>query len=216
MVSHYEQMASNILKRAVALRVPGLVLEFELLPAMTDTPPAWGADITALLHRHLAKAHAEHGLKCALRVTPTDIRDQARPPVLRVGEPWEKLNRSIDLCIQAGADIISIESVGGKESMTRPSFTATQRYRVRPRRAGTRDMAWLWQKITPMCSQQANDFGRRHGLRLCEHGHAAARTSEDAPRSIGRRGPGDERGQEPCGIRTGAVGPSKDCAYEGP
>ena len=42
----------NILKRAVALQVPGIVLEFELLPAMTETP-AVGAEITAILHRHL-------------------------------------------------------------------------------------------------------------------------------------------------------------------
>src|SRR5271165_4051151 len=29
---HYEEMARNIIKRAVALKVPGLVLESELLP----------------------------------------------------------------------------------------------------------------------------------------------------------------------------------------
>src|SRR4051812_13388739 len=72
--AHYEEMARNILKRAVALKVPGIVLEFELLPAMTEHP-AWGAEITAILHRHLRTAHEKAGLKGALRVTPTDIRD---------------------------------------------------------------------------------------------------------------------------------------------
>ena len=36
--AHYEEMARNILKRAIALKVPGIVLEFELLPAMTENP----------------------------------------------------------------------------------------------------------------------------------------------------------------------------------
>ncbi|MGH7967604.1 MAG: methyltransferase MtaB domain-containing protein, partial [Limisphaerales bacterium] len=54
-MSQYEEMATNILRRAVALKVPGLVLEFELLPAMTEHPE-WGAEITALLHKHLANA----------------------------------------------------------------------------------------------------------------------------------------------------------------
>jgi hypothetical protein len=52
--AHYEGIAANIIKRALALRVPGIVLEFELLPAMTETPE-WGAEIVALLHRHLVR-----------------------------------------------------------------------------------------------------------------------------------------------------------------
>ncbi len=35
-VAHYKQMAEQILCRAGSLATPGLVLEFELLPAMTD------------------------------------------------------------------------------------------------------------------------------------------------------------------------------------
>src|SRR5262245_61725990 len=44
-VAHYDEMAKAILRRAATLRVPGIVLEFELLPAMTATPE-WGAEIT--------------------------------------------------------------------------------------------------------------------------------------------------------------------------
>src|SRR6266496_5290532 len=39
--AHYDEMAKHILKRAVALQAPGIVLEFELLPAMTEIPE-WG------------------------------------------------------------------------------------------------------------------------------------------------------------------------------
>ena len=113
-VAQYEDMATRILARAVSLRVPGIVLEFELLPAMTQTPE-WGAELTRLLESHLRRAHEKHGLRCALRVTPTDIRDQGKPPLLRRGAPWETLKRSFELCIEAGAHLISIESIGGKE-----------------------------------------------------------------------------------------------------
>ena len=80
---------------------------------MTEQPE-WGAEITALLHRHLRTASDNAGLKCALRVTPTDIRDQGKHAVLRSGPAWEKLSRSFELCRDAAADILSIESVGGK------------------------------------------------------------------------------------------------------
>src|SRR5208283_5010893 len=51
-VAHYEQMSEQILRRGAALAVPGIVLEFELLPPMTERPE-WGAEITALLKRRL-------------------------------------------------------------------------------------------------------------------------------------------------------------------
>ena len=39
-IAQYHEMAGNILRRAVALQVPGIVLEFELLPPMTaNTDP---------------------------------------------------------------------------------------------------------------------------------------------------------------------------------
>ena len=67
-------MARNILKRAVALQVPGIVLEFELLPAMTENPE-WGAEITAILHRHLRDAPREIGAEVC---TPRDSHRYSR------------------------------------------------------------------------------------------------------------------------------------------
>src|SRR5208283_3393406 len=89
-VAHYDQMAEQILRRAASLAVPGIVLEFELLPPMTERPE-WGAELTGLLKRHLKAYHEKHHLAAALRVTPTDIRDQLKPPHMRSGQPWERL-----------------------------------------------------------------------------------------------------------------------------
>ena len=215
-VAHYEEMAKNILKRAISLQVPGVVLEFELLPAMTETPQ-WGAEITALLRRHLRQAHEKHGLKCALRVTPTDIRDQRKPPELRSGPAWEQLRRSFELCIEAGADVVSIESVGGKE-VHDPGlmYGDVRSIAFALGVLAPRDMAWLWGEITRMCESSrtavpggdtacgfANTAMQLAHQKMLPEVLAAVVRAMSAVRSL-------------VAFEQGAVGPSKDCAYEGP
>jgi methanol--5-hydroxybenzimidazolylcobamide Co-methyltransferase len=98
----YEEMAAEVIGRALALQVPGLVLEFEHLPPMTESPD-WGAEITRLLAGALRDAHDTTGLPCALRVTPVDMRTSARPPQLRSGKDWDRLRQSLALCAGPGA-----------------------------------------------------------------------------------------------------------------
>ena len=82
--AQYTQMISEACKRAVELNAPGLVVEFELLPDLTLVPE-WGAEVTDILQDTLDEIQARHGLKTALRVTPNDIREFARPPIQRSG-----------------------------------------------------------------------------------------------------------------------------------
>ncbi|MGD0499806.1 MAG: methyltransferase MtaB domain-containing protein [Bryobacteraceae bacterium] len=215
-VEHYEEMAQHILRRAVSLRAPGIVLEFELLPAMTETPQ-WGAEITALLRRRLREAHEKHGLKCALRVTPADIRDQRKPPELRSGPAWERLQRSFELCIEAGADIVSIESVGGKEVHDPGLMCGDVRSIAFALGVlAPRDMAWLWGEIARMCGSGrtavpggdtacgfANTAMQLAHQKMLPEVLAAVVRAMSAVRSL-------------VAFEQGAVGPSKDCAYEGP
>jgi methanol--5-hydroxybenzimidazolylcobamide Co-methyltransferase len=149
-LAQYEEMATNIVHRAVAMKVPGVVLEFELLPAMTEKPE-WGAEITALLVRHLAAAHEQYKLPSALRVTPTDVREHGKPPSMRDGKYCDYLLRSFDLNIAAGTDIISVESVGGKEVHDRALMMGDMDAIVYA--LGVlcpADMRWLWKRITGM------------------------------------------------------------------
>jgi methanol--5-hydroxybenzimidazolylcobamide Co-methyltransferase len=214
---HYDEMARNILRRVVALQVPGVVLEFELLPAMTERPE-WGAEIAAILHRHLREAHERSGLKCALRVTPTDIRDQGKPPPLRTGPAWEKLERSFALCRDAGADILSIESVGAKEVHDQALVYGDIRgIAFALGVLAPRDMAWLWDRISAICSAGdrqvalggdtacgfANTAMQLAGQKMLPEVLAAVVRAMSAARSL-------------VAFEHGAVGPSKDCAYEGP
>jgi methanol--5-hydroxybenzimidazolylcobamide Co-methyltransferase len=212
---HYEEIAAQVVRRAVALQVPGLVLEFELLPAMTENPE-WGAEITAILHRHLEEAHSKNGLRSALRVTPTDIRDQTKPPALRTGAGWDNLKRSFELCISAGADIISVESVGGKEVHDEALvYGDVQGILFALGVLAPRDMAWLWAQITALCAGTpalpggdsacgfANTAMQLAHQKMLPEVLAAVVRAAAAVRSL-------------VAFEQGAVGPSKDCAYEGP
>jgi len=214
-VANYDEMATGIIRRAVALQAPGLVLEFELLPALTDTPE-WGAEITKLLKQHLRRAWETHGLKSALRVTPTDLRDQERPPLLREGLSWEKVRRSFELCIQAGADMVSIESVGGKEVHDRALMYGEVRGIIFALGVlASRDMAWLWDEISGLCRGTAvvpagdsacgfaNTAMQLAHQKMLPEVLAAVVRAMGAVRSL-------------VAFEHGAIGPSKDCAYEGP
>ena len=215
--AHYDEMGRNILKRAVALHTPGLVLEFELLPAMTETPE-WGAEITSILRRHLQEAHELHGLPCALRVTPTDIRDQGKPPMLRTGQPWERLRRSFELCIEAGADIVSIESVGGKEVDDEGLMYGDLASIVFALGVlAPRDMAWLWDRIAEFC---AAGGGRAvpGGDSACGFANTAMQLAHQKmlPEVLAAVVRAMSAVRSLTAFEHGARGPSKDCAYEGP
>src|ERR1017187_1826150 len=215
-IANYEEMAKNILRRAVALSTPGIVLEFELLPAMTETPE-WGAEITALLYRHLQEAHGKNGLKCALRVTPTDIRDQSKPPILRSGGPWEKLKRSFELSIAAGADIVSIESVGGKEVHDQGLLYGDIRAIVFALGVlAPRDMTWLWNHISALCAASASCVPG--GDTACGFANTAMQLAHQKmlPEVLAAVVRAMSAARSLVAFEHGAVGPSKDCAYEGP
>jgi methanol--5-hydroxybenzimidazolylcobamide Co-methyltransferase len=219
-VAHYEEMATNILKRAVAMKVPGIVLEFEQLPQMTQTPE-WGAEITALLERHLKQAYEKYGLKGACRCTPADIRGPAGvkgvKPVMRHGELWEKLNRSFDLCIQAGADLMSIESIGGKEVHDEGLMYGDVRAIVFGMASlSCRDMKWLWSQISEKCEKSGHTVPA--GDTACGFANtsmvlAYQKLLPDVVAAVDRAMAGARTLKA---VENGAKGPSKDCGYENP
>ena len=211
----YADMADEALSRAVALQVPGLVLEFELLPELTDVPE-WGAEVTAILREALGRHHERDGLRCALRVTPNDIREFIRPPLMRRGVRWERMLRSFELCAAAGADMLAIESTGGKEVHDDALVAGDLSLAVLALGVlAPRDMTFLWDEIV--------DISARHGCvasgdSACGFANTAMVLADlrHIPRvwaalirvmSVVRSLVAFERG---------ATGPSKDCAYEGP
>jgi methanol---5-hydroxybenzimidazolylcobamide Co-methyltransferase len=211
----YTQMITGACTRANELFVSGLVVEFELLPDQTLVPE-WGAEIVVILREALNELQAKYGIPTALRVTPNDIREFARPPIMRTGEYVKNMFRSFELCAQAGADFLSIESTGGKEVHDEAILNGDL-----PRAVfalgilGSRDMAYLWQRIAEIGGQ----FGSLPaGDSACGFGNTAMVLAEQhyIPRvwaavirvlSVAR---------SLVAFEQGATGPNKDCAYEGP
>ena len=208
-------MIEDALERAVALELPGLVIEFELLPELTATP-AWGAEITTILRAALDRYRDSHGLISALRVTPNDIREFIRPPLLREGEKWERMIESFELCAEAGAEFLAIESTGGKEVHDDAVLAADlPAVALSLGVLAPRDMGFLWDRIVTI----ARDHGATaSGDTACGFGNTAMVLAE--MRHIPRVWAAVIRvmtvARSLVAFERGAVGPSKDCAYEGP
>ena len=77
--------------------------------------PQWGVEIAKLLLDAMEEASAKHGLASAFRMTPNDTREFDRPPAMRSGAHWENMLELFEDTAGAGAELLSIESVGGKE-----------------------------------------------------------------------------------------------------
>jgi methanol--5-hydroxybenzimidazolylcobamide Co-methyltransferase len=213
--SQYIQMITDACTRAVELSTPGLVVEFELLPELTSHPE-WGAEITRILSTTLHETEAKHGLKTALRVTPNDVREFFRPPFLRQGEHYQSMLASFEQCAQQGADFLSMESTGGKEIHDEAILNGDLALSVFALGIlASRDMAFLWDQIVAISSAShalpAGDSAcgfANTAMVLAEQKYipkvwAAVIRVMTVARSL-------------IAFERGAVGPNKDCAYEGP
>lgn len=211
----YQQMIGEACQRAAALSAPGLVVEFELLPDLTLVPE-WGGEVTGILRGALDEAGHQYGLKTALRVTPNDIREFARPPILQTGEYVDNMWRCFALCAQAGADFFSIESTGGKEVHDDAILQGDLPMAVFALGVlASRDMATLWRQIVSIGAQYgvipagdsacgfANTAMVLADQRFIPRVWAAAIRVMSVARSL-------------VAFEQGALGPNKDCAYEGP
>jgi methanol---5-hydroxybenzimidazolylcobamide Co-methyltransferase len=211
----YTQMITGVCKRAVELHLNGWVVEFELLPDLT-LHPEWGADVTTILKNVLLDTEQKQGVKTALRVTPNDIREFSRPPLMRKGEFVENMIRSFTLCAAHGADFLAIESTGGKEVHDDAILNGDLPMSVFALGIlGSRDMAYLWQRIVKISNEHhvipsgdsacgfANTAMVLAEQRFIPRVWAAVIRVLTVPRSL-------------VAFEQGAIGPNKDCAYEGP
>lgn len=210
----YTEMIEDACTRAAELQAPGLVVEFELLPPLTQIPE-WGAEVTQILRDTLDRTASAHGMKVALRVTPNDVREFERPPHMRTGEYADAIFKSFELCAKAGADFLAIESTGGKELHDDALLRCDLPLSIFSMGIlGCSDMAFLWDRIVEIAGRtscipaadSACGFGntamvlaeRRYIPRL----FAAVIRVMSVVRSL-------------VAFEHGAIGPNKDCAYEG-
>jgi methanol---5-hydroxybenzimidazolylcobamide Co-methyltransferase len=210
----YRDIVTGALERAHELGVPGVFIEFETLLEMT-LEPKFGVELTKIMSDVCEDYYQRFGLKSELRLTPNDTRDYDRPPKLRSGKYVENMMTLFEEGARAGADFLSIESTGGKEvhddailngDIVSAAFALTV--------LGTRDMHFLWKRIVDVAKKTGKHAG---GDTACGFGNTAMVLAEK--RYIPRVFAAVDRVltvvRTLVAYEEGAVGPDKDCGYEG-
>lgn len=213
--AHYGQIARDALERAAALKAPGVILEFETLPPMTHNPQL-GIELCTILLEGMAEAEAAYGIRSGLRMTPNDNREMVRPPRMRSGAYWENMLKTFEGSAAAGADFLSIESVGGKEVHDQALIMCDIQHVIFALCVmGVRDMHFLWRHIA--------DIAKNHGVlaagdTACGFGNTAMVLAEKRmiPRVFAAVVRTVSAVRTLAAYECGAVGPGKDCGYENP
>ncbi len=209
----YQEIIGGATLRAAELGTPGLVIEFETLPPMCERPE-WGIELANILLDGLKEAEAKHGLKGVLRMTPNDLREMSRPPLMRRGSYYDRMMATFDGAAAAGAELLSIESTGGKEVCDEALTTCNLPQVIFALCVlGVRDMRFLWTELKKIAD--------RHGVfcagdTACGFGNTAMVLAEKQyiPRVFAAVVRAVSAVRTLVGYECGCVGPGKDCGYE--
>ena len=211
----YAEMVEGLLRRAVDLAVPQLLLEFEHLPALTSQNEL-GTTITRETAELMKAQFERSGLRSALRVTVSDIRDMERPPRMRTGLQLQQMLEAFRSNALAGGHMLSIESTGGKEVHDTALLEANiPGILFALGVLACRDMRFLWSRIVEIAAETGAVAA---GDTACGFANTAMVLADKQyiPQVLAGvvRAMGAARSL--CAYEVGATGPSKDCAYEGP
>jgi len=151
-----------------------------------------------------------------LRMTPNDNREFERPPLMRRGKYWEAMLELFEGSAAAGAELLSIESVGGKELHDEALVNGDLAASIFSLCIlGARDMRFLWTHL--------NGIAKKHGVfcagdTACGFGNTAMVLAEQKmiPRVFAAVVRAVTAVRSLVAYECGAVGPGKDCGYENP
>ena len=207
----YTLLLREALDRGVNLGLEELQLDLELSYHLTLNPTLAGE----VVEQHAAlmeEYHSRYGIKLGLRVTVADIRGAKK---VTTEEALAKMLESFEVCAERGANVLSIESIGGKvlfnESLIRGDLEGI----VGSLLLATLDVGELWREIVRICGSRclpggdsACGFGNTAMIlaggvvkRQVPHVLAATVRAMTLPRTL-------------RSFEEGAKGPGKDCAYE--
>ena len=214
-LDHYKQIIEGALLRAAELDSEGVVIEFETLPPMTEHFQ-WGLDVAKVLMEGMDSAWDKYKLPTVFRMTPNDNREFVRPPEMRSGYYWDNMVKLFEGATAAGAELLSIESVGGKElhddallngDIGAVIFSLCS--------LGVRDMRFLWGTMNKIAS---NNGAVCAGDTACGFGNTAMVLAEQKmiPRTFAAIVRAVTAVRSLVAYEEGAVGPGKDCGYENP
>jgi methanol--5-hydroxybenzimidazolylcobamide Co-methyltransferase len=213
--SHYREIAEGALERALHLNSKGVVLEFETLLEMTKTPSV-GVEIVKIMNEICENYYQKYGLASEIRLTPNDLREFERPAFQRSSKYLEPMFELFDKGMQAGGDLLSIESTGGKEVSDEALMMCDIKGMVFALAVlGVRDMQFLWKKIVAAANNQGKIAA---GDSACGFSNTAMVLAEKKyiPKVFATMVRVISVVRSIVSMEEGAVGPDKDCGYEGP
>ncbi len=213
-LEQYRGLMEDICKRAVDLYVPEFVAEIEVLPPMTFNPQ-WGIEVTKVVRDIMYNYENKYGVKGAVRITPVDIREDRATTHMWSGQNWDNIMTLFEGAAKAGAELLSIESIGGKEVHDDATMFGDMRQAVFALGIlGCRDMKKLWRGIDDIAKKTgavtagdtacgfANTAMVLADRKFVTKSYAAVIRVMTAIRSL-------------VAYEEGARGPHKDCGYEG-
>ena len=213
-IRNYKEIITGVCERAYELHAPGFVAEIETLPPLTENP-AWGIEVCKTVVDIIKSFEAKHGIKGAVRITPNDNREGPSLTHMWRGRQWETIFETFEGCAKAGADLFSIESVGGKEVHDEAIMYCDIAKSIFGLAVlGCTDMNKLWSEIVGVANTTgaipAGDTAcgfANTAMVLAGQGYipkvfAAVVRLVSAVRSL-------------VAFENGAKGPHKDCGYEG-
>ncbi|HII00413.1 TPA: methanol--corrinoid methyltransferase [Methanosarcinaceae archaeon] len=215
LIKEYERITTDAMARMVQIGAPSIVLETEHVEQMTNNPE-WGGAVAHAQKTIMEEYHDEYGIKCALRHTVGDIRED-RDYLKLTGDKFDLLMESFEQVAKNGADLLSVESMGGKEvfdySILR-NDTAGILFGIGV--LGSMDMETVWSGVADIAKKTGTVAA---GDTDCAQANTAmfiagglldknlAHTIAIVARAI-------SAGRSLCAYEAGATGPGKDCGYE--
>lgn len=213
--AHYREIAEGALERALHLNSKGVVLEFETLLEMTKTPDI-GVEIVKIMNEICEKYYQQYGLVSEIRLTPNDLREFERPARQRSSAYLDPMMELFERGMTAGGDLLSIESTGGKElSDDALMMCDIKGLMFALSVLGVRDMQFLWKKIVTLANQHGKIAA---GDSACGFANTAMVLAEKKyiPKVFAALVRVISVVRSIVAMEEGAVGPDKDCGYEGP
>ena len=212
---HYREIAEGALERALHLESKGVVLELETLLEMTKTPTI-GIEIVKVMNEICENYYQKYGLKSEIRLTPNDLREFERPARQRTSQYLEPMMELFEKGSMAGGDLLSIESTGGKEVSDDALMNCdikTVMFALSV--LGVRDMQFLWKKIVDVANKQGKIAA---GDSACGFANTAMVLAEKKyiPKVFAALVRVISVVRSIVAMEEGAIGPDKDCGYEGP
>jgi len=213
-LKQYKEIAAGICERARDLYVPGFVAEIETLPPMTFEP-RWGTEVCKTVVDTIGEYSAKYGIKGAVRITPNDIREGSDLVHMWHGRHWDAMLQIFEACADTGADLLAIESVGGKEVHDEAIMYCDIKKSIFALSVlGCLDMKKLWTQIVKIADKTGTIAS---GDTACGFANTAMVLAEKnyIPKVFAAVVRVMTAVRSLVAVECGAKGPHKDCGYEG-